>query len=151
MRRLGKFVMLLLLCLCGVVLIRVLAFGGGDGAGQGEESEETIVGWLIGRIDSGEIDLSDEADVRRAIAEGEQEFDVVLTEETKEKIVGFTQTLDAASAGADDFARQAEQMYQKYAATFVEQANDKINGAFREAAKDAAHGFVESIFSKEDE
>ncbi len=151
MRRLRKFVMLLLLCICGVALIRVLAFGGRDSVGQGEESEETIVGWVIGRIESGEIDLSDEADVRRAIAEGEQKFGVVLAEETEDRIVGFTQTLDAASTGADDFARQAKQMYEKYAAEFVEQANDKINGAFREAAEDAAHGFVESIFSEEDE
>lgn len=150
MRKLGKFVMLLALLACGVALIGILAFGRGSGGEEGG-SEEAVAGWVIERIGAGEIDLSDEVDVRRAIAEGEQKFGIVLTEETEDRIVGFTQTLDEASAGVDGFVRQAKQMYEKYAAEFVEQANDRINGAFREAAKDAAHGFVEGIFSKEDE
>lgn len=151
MKKLRRLAALLLLCVCGVAVIRVLAFDNGPAGGQTNRDEETIAGWIIERIAAGEIDLTEEESVRSAIAEGEKEFDIVLTKENEDRIVGFTRTLDTLEAGADDFVDRAKQMYGRYAAEFVEQANDRINGAFKAAARDAANGFVESLFSEEDE
>lgn len=151
MKKLRRLGLLLLLCICGAALMKTLSADRGDGGAGTDRGEETIVGWVIEGVSDGTIDLSDEDSIRRAVAEGEERFGISLTEENEDRIVGFAQTLDTVEAGADDFIGQAEQMYEKYCAEFVEQANDKINGAFRDAAEGAAHGFVDGLFSTEDE
>lgn len=146
-----RLFMLLFVCISCVIVMRVLAFDEtGEGVG-GDKGEETIVGWMIDRIASGEIDLSDEDSIRQAIGEGEEEFGIVLTEENKVRVVGFMQTLDSIEEGADDFIGQAKQMYVKYSTEFVEQANDTISGAFKNAAKSAAQSFFQSLFQQNDE
>ncbi len=151
MRKLGRFGMLLFLCVAGVVVMKVLAFDGRSKSADTGKGEETIVGWMIRRIADGEIELSDEESIRRALAEGEEKFDIALTAEDEDRIVGFTQTLDTVEAGADDLIGQAGEMYEKYCAEFVEQANDTINGALQNAAEDAAQSFFQSIIPKKDE
>lgn len=151
MRRLRRFGLLLLLCVCCAAVIKVLAFDSRGGGAETDKGEETIVGWMIERMADGEIDLSDEESIRQAIAEGEGEFDITLKEETKDRVVGFMRTLDTVETGADDFAERAKRLYEKYGTEFVEQANDTINGAFKDAAEDAVHSFFESILSKKDE
>ena len=147
-RRLG---MLLFLCVSCVIVMKVLAFDSrGENTG-GDQGEETIVGWMIDQIAAGEIELSDEDSIRQAISEGEVKFGITLSEENKDRVIGFMQKLDTIEAGADDFIEQAKQMYEKYGIEFVEQANDSINGAFKNAIKDGTNSFLDSIISDEDE
>lgn len=143
--------MLLLLCISCAFVMKVLAFDSRDVVADEDKGEETVVGWMIDRIAAGEVELSDEDSVRQAIAEGEKEFGITLTEENRDRVVGFMKTLDRIEESADDFAEQAKQMYRKYSAEFVEQADDTIKGALKNAAKDAARSFLESLLSKEDE
>lgn len=143
--------MLLLLCISFAVVMKVLAFDSRDKSAGGDKGEETIVGWMIDRIAAGDVDLSDEDSIRQAIREGEEQFRISLTEENRDRLVGFMKTLDQIENGADDFMEQAKQMYQKYSTEFVEQANDTINGALKDAAKDAVRSFFESLLSKKDE
>lgn len=107
--------------------------------------EETIVSWMIDRVSKGEVALSDEDSIRQALAEGEKEFDLSLTEENKDRIVGFMQTLDSIEVGAEDFMDQAKQMYHKYSAQLVEGANEAINEAVESAAEGAARNFFDSL------
>lgn len=150
-RPIRAFCMMLLLCICCVVVMKVLAFDINDESTESDKGEETIVGWMIDRIAAGEIELSDEDSIRQAISEGEKEFGVSLSEENRDRLVGFMMTLDSIEDSADDFIEQAGQMYQKFSAEFVEQANDTINGALKDAAKDAVRSFFESLLSKKDE
>ena len=147
-RRLG---MLLFLCISCAIVMKVLAFDVRGGNAEGDRGEETIVGWMIDQIATGEVELSDEDSIRRAISEGEEKFDLSLTEENKVRVIGFMQKLDTIETGADDFMEQAKQMYESYSTEFVEQANDTINGAFKNALKDGARSFFDSIISDEDE
>ncbi|MCH5263209.1 MAG: hypothetical protein J1F42_09875 [Lachnospiraceae bacterium] len=147
-RRLG---LLLFLCISCVVVMKVLAFGNKDTSSGQDKGEETIVGWMIDKVASGEVELSDESSIRKAIDEGEEEFGIALTEENKARVVEFMKTLDTVESGAGDFVEQARQMYQKYGTEFVEQANDAINGAVKNAAKDAVRSFFESIIPGKDE
>lgn len=143
--------MLLLLCAACAAVMSVLAFDNkGQGVG-GDKGEETIVGWMIDRIAAGEVVMSDEDSIRRTISEGEEKFDVSLTEENKDRIVAFIQKLDTIETGAGDFIGQAKQMYQKYGTEFVEEANDAINGAVKNAAKDAVQSFFQSLIPKKHE
>lgn len=142
---------LFLLCVSCAAVMTVLAFDSkGEGRG-GDKGEETIVGWMIDRIADGEIDLSDENSIREAISEGEEKFDISLSEENKVRVIGFMQTLDTIESGAGDFIQQAKQMYLKYSTEFVEEANDAINGAVKNAAKDAVQSFFKSLLPKKDE
>lgn len=141
-RRLG---ILLLLCVSCAAVMTVLAFHNRDeGAGK-DKGEETIVGRMIERIADGEVDLSDEDSIRRAVSEGEAEFGISLTEENRERVVGFLQKLDVAQAEAGDFIEQAQQMYRKYSTEFVEEANDTINGAVENALQSAVRNFFQTL------
>lgn len=147
-RRLG---MLLFLCVSCAIVMKVLAFDNRDGNTGGNQGEETIVGWMIERIAAGEIELSDEDSVRQAISEGEEKFGVSLTGKNEDRVVEFMQKLDTIEEGADDFMEQARQMYEKYSNEVVEQANDTINEAFKNALKDGTQSFIDSIKSDSDE
>lgn len=141
-RRLG---ILLLLCVSCAAVMTVLAFHSRDEGVGGNKGEETIVGRMIERIADGEVDLSDENSIRRAISEGEAEFGISLTEENRDRVVGFLQKLDTAQAGAEDFMEQAQQMYRKYSTEFVEEANDTINGAVENALQSAVRNFFQTL------
>lgn len=141
-RRLG---ILLLLCVSCAAVMTVLAFHNRDEGVGKDKGEETIVGRTIERIADGEVDLSDEDSIRRAVSEGEAEFGISLTEENRERVVGFLQKLDAAQAEAGDFIEQAQQMYRKYSTEFVEEANDTINGAVENALQSAVRNFFQTL------
>lgn len=147
-RRLG---MLIFLCVSCVVIMKVLAFDNRDESFAKDKGEETIVGRMIDRIAVGEIDLSDEDSIRRAISEGEEEFGISLSEEHQVRIVEFMQTLDTIESDAGDYIEQAKQMYQKYSAEFIEEANDTIGGAIKSAAEGAVRNFIQSIIPDKSE
>lgn len=140
--------MLIFLCVSCVVIMKVLAFDNRDENIAKDKGEETIVGWMIDRIAAGEVDLSDEDSIRRAVSEGEEEFHISLTEGNRDKVVEFMKTLDGIETGTGDFIEQAKQMYQRYAAEFVGEANDAINGAFKNALREAVRSFFENIMPK---
>ena len=143
--------MLLLLCVSCAIVMKVLAFDVRDGDAAGDQGEETIVGWMIDQIAAGEVELSDEDSIRQAISEGEEKFGITLSGENEVRVIGFMQKLDTIEAGADDFIEQAKQMYESYGIEFVEQANDTINGAFKNALKDGTQSFIDSIIPDNDE
>lgn len=141
-RRLGT---MLLLCIACVAAMTILVFGSRSRGTAGNKGEETIVGRMIDMVVSGEVDLSDEDDIRRAISEGEAELGVTLTEQNRDRIITFMTTLDSIEVGASDFIDQAKQMYQKYSEDIVEEANETINEAVEDAVENAVQNFFESI------
>lgn len=54
-------------------------------------------------------------------------------------------TIDTIEAEAEEFADQAQDLYQEYGAEVVEQANDAINEAVESAVEGAADSFWESL------
>ena len=112
------------------------------GVGKGDER---IVGFMIDKVAAGEVELSDEAGIRQAILQGEDELGIALESEDKDRIVGFMQTLDTIEVGAGDFIDQAGQMYQKYSSQLVEGANEAINEAVGSAVEGATESFFGSL------
>lgn len=141
-RRLGT---MFLLCIACVAAMTILVFGSRSRGTAGNKGEETIVGRMIDMVVSGEVDLSDEDDIRRAISEGEAELGVTLTEQNRDRIITFMTTLDSIEVGASDFIDQAKQMYQKYSEDIVEEANETINEAVEGAVENVVQNFFESI------
>lgn len=117
-------------------------------AGQEEEKqlgEETIIGWMIDRVAAGEVELSDEDSIRIALGEAETELGISLTEDNKDKVVGFLQTLGTIGIETEGFIDQAGEKYRKYSAEFVEEANETINEAVENAVTSTAQNFFDSI------
>lgn len=110
-----------------------------------DKGAETIVGWLIDRIADGEVDMSEEDSIRKALSEGESELSLTLTQEEEDRIVAFVKSLDSIETGAGDFVEQAKASYQKYSVELAEQANDAINGAVEGAVKGAVDSFFQNI------
>lgn len=126
-------------------LILAICMWGTAAAASEDKGTESIVGWMIERIADGEVDLADEDSIREAIEEGEQELSITLTDEEKERIVGFVTTLDAIEVEAGGFMDQAKTLYQKYSTELVEQTNDAINEAVESAVEGAVSNFFESL------
>ncbi len=120
-----------------------------DTAPAGEETQsldaESVMQWVIGKVSGGEVDIGDEESIRSAIAEGEQEFGVTLNETEKERIVTVLQSIDSLGLSAEEMLGQAQELYRKYGADVVNEANEIINDAVGDAVKGAAEGFFQSI------
>ena len=142
-----RLLILAALCVCCALIMAVLPFKDRDrGAESGSDSdEETIVGWMIDRIAGGEIDLSDADSIMRAIGEGEEKYDIALSEENKERIAAFLQTLDTVGEDAGDFIERAKQKYRIYSEEFIGEADEAVNGAVKNAVKNAADSFFQSL------
>lgn len=134
----------LILFLLGIFCIAFLTMQRKE-QGETDKGEETVVGSLIDMVAAGEVELSDEKSVRRAISESESELGITLTEENKDRIVSFMKTLDNIEVGAEDFMDQAKEMYHKYSMELVEEANTAINEAVKDVVEGAAKSFWESI------
>lgn len=141
-RRLGT---MLFLCIVCVAVMTVWAFGCRSRGTAGDKGEETIVGWMIDMIVSGEVDLSDEEAVRSAISEGEAELEITLTQQDRDRITTFVKTLDSIETGAEGFMDQAWQRYHKYSEEIAREANETINKAVEGAVESAAESFLENI------
>lgn len=113
--------------------------------GEEQQGEETIVGWMIDKVAAGEVELSDEDSIRRALEEAETELAVSLTKDNKDRVVSFLQTLGAVGVETEGFIDQAKEKYQKYSAELVEEANEAINEAVEEAVTSTAQNFFDSI------
>lgn len=136
---------MLLLCIFCTVVMTILVFGSRSRGTAGDQGEATIIGWMFDMVVSGNVDLSDEENIRDVIREGEVQFGVTLTQQDRDRITGFMTTLDSIETGAEGFMDQAWQMYQKYSGEIVEEANETINKAVEGAVESAARNFFESI------
>ncbi|MCM1038983.1 MAG: DUF1002 domain-containing protein [Roseburia sp.] len=111
----------------------------------GSDEAEALIAWLKGKIASGELDIGDEESVRAAIAEGETNFGITLSEEDKLKIIGLLQKLDSLGLNAEYLIEQAQSLYEKYGLGIVENANEAINEAVGNALTSAIKGFFENL------
>lgn len=111
----------------------------------GSDEAEALIAWLKGKIASGELDIGNEESVRAAIAEGENNFGISLSEEDKLKIIGLLQKLDSLGLNAEYLIEQAQSLYEKYGLGIVENANEAINDAIGNAVTSAIKGFFENL------
>lgn len=111
----------------------------------GSDEAEALIAWLKGKVASGELDIGNEESVRAAIAEGEQNFGITLSEEDKQKIIGLLQKLDSLGLNAEYLIEQAQNLYEKYGLEIVENANEAINEAVGSAITGAVKGFFENL------
>lgn len=121
-----------------------------------KEDIQELMKWLKEKVNSGELDIGDEASVRAAIDAGEEEFGVSLTEKEKDKIVSVLSKLNDIGLSGDRLLGEAEKLVEKYGSGIldqteeaiqdaVEDANEAIDEAAKEVAKDAAKSFLQRM------
>lgn len=110
---------------------------------QGEsltkEQADQILSYIIGQISSGA--LSSEEAVRAAIAEGEEKFQVTLTEADKENIVEIVKTINSWNFDTEELAEKAKELYDEYGVELLEQPEE----ALKDVAKAEVDGFFQGI------
>lgn len=111
----------------------------------GADEAEALIAWLKGKVASGELDIGNEESIRAAIAEGEKTFAISLTEADKQRIIELLKKLDSLGLNADYLLEQAQQLYEKYGLSIVENANEAINEAVEGALTSAFKGFFENL------
>ena len=83
-----------------------------------KEQADEIFNFIIQKIAEGGLD-SEEA-VQEAIAEGEEEFQVFLTEGEKDKIVQIVDQVNAWGLDAEELAKKAKELYDEYGMELLE-------------------------------
>lgn len=83
-----------------------------------KEQADEIFNFIIQKIAEGGLDSEDA--VREVITEGEEEFQVLLTEEEKDKIVQIVDQVNAWGLDAEDLAKKAGELYDEYGMELLE-------------------------------
>lgn len=109
---------------------------------NGDEIEK-LIAYIKEKVANGELET--DADVRAAIEEGKQKFDVYLSEEEIQKIVDLMKKLRGLGLNSEYLISQAEKLYNKYGADIVNHADEAISEAVSSAVNGAAKGFFQSI------
>ncbi len=104
-----------------------------------KEQADQIVNYIIGKIASGALD-SEEA-VRAAIAEGEAELQITLTEEEKESIVKLVNTINSWELDTEALAEKAKELYAEYGGELLENPEQVL----ADVAQDSADSFFQGI------
>lgn len=104
-----------------------------------KEQADRIICFIIEKISSGALD-SEEA-VRGAISEGEEKFQITLTEEEKSNIVHIVNTVNSWEFDADELAKKAKDLYEEYGTELLENPEQVV----KSAAKDGVKGFFEGV------
>lgn len=108
-----------------------------------KEQADQIVNYIIEQIATGA--LSSEEAVKAAIAEGEEKFQITLTEEEKNNIIEVVNTINSWELDTDGLAQKAEELYEKYGAGLLENPEQAIAEAAKDAVKEGSKGFLEGV------
>ena len=104
-----------------------------------KEQADQIVNYIIEQVAAGAL-TSEEA-VKQAIAEGEEKFQITLTEGEKDSIIKLVNTVNSWDLDAEGIVKKAEELYKEYGTDLFE----KPEQALAEAAKKGAEGFFEGV------
>ncbi len=108
-----------------------------------KEQADRIVNYIIEQIASGALD-SEEA-VKAAIAEGEEKFQITLSEGEKKSIIKVVNTINSWEPDTEGLAEKAKELYEEYGAALLENPEQAIAEAAKDAAKEGAVGFFEGV------
>lgn len=121
---------------------------------EGENSEliEELVAFIKAKLASGELE-SDE-DILNAIEEGEEKFQVSLTDEEKEKILQVMQKIKDLGLDPEKLLDQAKDLYSQYGEELFENAGEVVKQSIGQSISnffsdlgDRVKGFFTNIFS----
>lgn len=119
---------------------------------ENAELVEDVIGFIKEKLEAG--DLETDEDISNAIEEGEEKFDVSLTEEEKEKILQVMQKIKDMGLDPEKLLGHIEDLYDEVGSDLVKEAEETVKRSFVESVTGFFHdmgtrvkGFFTDIFS----
>lgn len=122
-----------LFVLLALILVVGIAIPAGN-RGEKEQSAEEMVAYMQAELEMG--NLSSLADVEEAIRKGEQQFEIRLSEEEKEKILEVMNKLLELGPDPDELTEQAKVLYEEYAGELMKQVKESVKESVEESISD---------------
>lgn len=105
----------------------------GNIAGEAQEGEqvEELFAYIKGKLAAGELDTRDE--IEQAITEGEEKFQMTLTEDQKEQILQVMEKITQLGLDPEKLLDQAKDMYEKWGTDLVNHTQEAIKKSVAES------------------
>lgn len=108
-----------------------------------KEQADQVVRYIFEQIAAGALDS--EETVREAIAQGEEEFQMVLSEEEKNSIVKLVNTVNSWDLDTDELLEKGKGLYEKYGTALLEKPEQILAENAKETVKAGAAGFFAGV------
>lgn len=113
---------------------------------------EDVIGFIREKLEAGELETDE--DISDAIEEGEEKFDVSLTEEEKKEILQVVQKIKDLGLDPEKLLNHVEKLYNKVGVDLVEEAEETVKKSFVESVTGffqdmgtRVKGFFTGVFS----
>ncbi len=120
--------------------------------GENNEEIEELIAFIKAKLASGE--LATDQDIAEAIKEGEEKFQVTLTDEEKEKILQVMNKIKELGLDPEKLLDQAKDLYEQFGDELIDNAQEAIKQSFKESISgfftdmgDTVKNFFANIFS----
>lgn len=112
---------------------------------EGENSEEIeeLIAFIKAKLAAGELET--DQDIEEAIKEGEEKFQVTLTEEEKEKILQVMNKIRELGLDPEKLLDQAKDLYSKYGDELLNNAQEAVKQTFLESVKQFFNDFGNAV------
>lgn len=98
-----------------------------------------VIGFIREKLESGELETDE--DISNAIQEGEEKFDVSLTEEEKEEILQVMQKIKDLGLDPEKLLGHIEDLYDEVGSDLVKEAEETVKRSF----VDSVTGFFQDM------
>ena len=100
-------------------------------SGENSEEVEELIAFIKAKLAAGE--LTTDQDIQEAIKEGEEKFQVSLSEEDKEKILAVMHKIKDLGLDPEKLLDQAKDLYNKFGDELINNAEEVIKESFKES------------------
>lgn len=108
-----------------------------------KEQADQIVNYIMEQVAAGA--LTSEESVKKAITEGEEKFQITLTEEEKDSIIKLVNTINSWELDTEGLAKKAKELYKEYGTDLLEKPEQALTEVAKDATKQGAEGFFKGV------
>ena len=106
---------------------------------------ENLIAFVKGKIAIGNIENAE--DILNAIQDGEQEFNITLTEEQKRQLIKLMEKIDNLGLSPEQLLEQAKDFYKKYGSELLSNAQETVKESVSKSISDYFSDMLERIKS----
>lgn len=111
--------------------------------GENEEVIEELIAFVKAKLAAGE--LESEEDIKDVIEEGEEKFQVTLSEEEKQMILDVMNKIKELGLDPEKLVDQAKGLYSQYGDELIDNASESIKNSLMDSVKEYYNDFVSTV------
>ena len=115
------------------------------GSAEGENAEviEELIDFVKAKFAAGELET--EEDIQNVIEEGEEKFQVTLTEEEKQMILDVMNKIKKLGLDPEKMLDQAKGLYSQYGDELIDNASESIKNSLMDSVKQYFNDFTTTV------